>query len=622
MPLRTTHVLCLCLALLGLAGTLYKVHFPPGPVADEAAYALIAGSLWEDHDLNYDHRDLKRAYQIWDQGPYGLILFTRDGGETMYFGKPYVYSAAALPFYALFGPQGLVVFNMALYLAMFFTAAWLLCRRPAVPDVAVPGEVGSEGRWPWQRGQAAVPARRAGPTGGTGYAGLFLAGFFFASASLVYVFWMQPEVFNMACVFFPLAIWSVLRGRRNWGGWAYALLALAGLMLAAAFVSKEPLAVMALPLGVDLVWTRRFKGLGVVVLAGLVGVGVLMGGQYKLSDAWSPYRDVQRRSFETEYPLETEKDMWQLYKGTSFGSWSGVQVAATPRVFVRNLGYFVFGRHTGLLPYFPFALFVLGLFALGPRDRLGWLVLAAVAVYVLFFFLLRPGNYHGGAGFIGNRYFAGVYPALLFLLTRFDARKSLLLPFAAAGLFTLSVVAVPVQQIAPSATLQSHVRSATFQRLLPLELTLLPHGRIPGYWMKNWGQGTWVLRKDAFLAEENHPNGVWVRGDSRSEVVIVSPLPLETLYLTAFSPLPDNVLTLDSGVDRVEVRFDSSASSPLELDLEPVARDLGFLERSPREYFYRLTVETTDGWMPARRDPESGDYRYLGAFLSFTGEGP
>ena len=74
--------------------------------------------------------------------------------------------------------------------------------------------------------------------------------------------------------------------------------------------------------------------------------------------------------------------------------------------------------------------------------------------------------------------------------------------------------------------------------------------------------------------------------------------------------------------DATTGRFDSSASSPLELDLEPVARDLGFLERSPREYFYRLTVETTDGWMPARRDPESGDYRYLGAFLSFTGEGP
>lgn len=610
MRLRFTHALCLSLALLGLAATLYKVHFPPGPVADEAAYVLIAGSLWHDHDLNYDQRDLDRAYQIWDQGPYGLILFTRDGGETMYFGKPFVYSAAALPFYAVFGPQGLMVFNMALFLAMFFTAWWLFARNRAEAEAVT----GPHGR-----------AEPAGPFRGHGHGGLFLGGFFFASAAFVYVFWLQPEVFNMACTFFPLAIWAGLRGRPQWGWKAYGLLFLAGLMLAAAFVSKEPLAVMALPLGVDLLWSRRFKGLAAVVLGGLVGVALLMGVQYKLSDAWSPYRDVQRRSFETDYPLESPKDLWALYRGTSFGSWSGIGVETTPRVFVNNLGYFVFGRHTGLLPYFPFALFVLALFAFGPRDRLGWLVLAAVAIYVLFFLLLRPGNYHGGAGFIGNRYFAGIYPALLFLLTRFDARRSLWLPFAAVGLWTASVVAVPLQQIAPEATLQSHVRSATFQRLLPLELTLLPHGRIPGYWFKNWGRGVWVMRKDAFSGQENHPNGIWVRGDSRSEVVVVSPVPLEAIWFTAYSPLPNNVLTLDSGSDRVEVRFETAdlrEGVPVELEVEPVARDLGFLAGARTEYFYTFTVETTDGWMPARRDPESTDYRYLSTFFSFTGGPP
>lgn len=614
MRLRLTQALCLSLALLGLAATLYKVHFPPGPLADEAAYVLIAGSLWHDHDLSYDHRDLDRAYQIWDQGPYGLILFTRDGGETMYFGKPFVYSAAALPFYAALGPQGLMVFNMVLYLAMFLTAGWLMARRIGVTgDAAVEGAGGAA---------AAAPA---GPFLGEGYGGLFLAGFFFASAAFVYVFWLQPEVFNMACVFFPLAIWAGLRGRPRWGWGAYGLLFVAGLMLAAAFVSKEPLAVMALPLGVDLLWSRRFKGLAAVVLGGLVGVALLVGVQYKLTDAWSPYRDVQRRSFETEYPLETDQDLWELYKGTSFGSWSGVQVSATPRVFLHNLGYFLVGRHTGLLPYFPFALFVLALFVVGPRDRLGWLVLAAVAIYVLFFFLLRPGNYHGGAGFIGNRYFAGVYPALLFLLTRFDARRSLLLPFAAVGLWTASVVAVPLQQIAPEATLQTHVRSATFQRLLPLELTLLQNGRIPGYWFRNWGQGVWVLRKDAFFGQENHPNGIWVRGDSRSEVVVASPRPLDSIWFTAYSPLPNNVLTLESDAETVRLAFDTPGKRsgvPVELALEPTARDLGLLAGARQEYLYTFTVETTDGWMPARKDPESGDYRYLSTFLSFTGDPP
>ena len=611
MRQRSIHFVCLALVLLGLAATLYKVHFPPGPVADEAAYTLMAPSLWHDRDLTFDQRDLDRAYRIWDQGPHGIILFTTDGGETMHFGKPYVYSAAALPFYLVFGAQGFLVFNMALYLAMFFTAWWLFHRIEPAPVTGF----GAEG----------AAGAVAGPVAGRGHAGLFLAGFFFASAAFVYVFWIHPEVFDMACVFFPLAIWAAIRHRPRWGWWEYGGLAAAGLLYAAAFVSKEPLALLALPLGVDLVWSRRWKGLATVVAAGLVGLALLVGLQWKLTEALSPYRGVQRSSFETNYPLESQEDLWSAYKGTSYGSWSGLGTEATPRTFLYDLGYFVFGRHTGLLPYFPFALFAIGLYLAGPRGRLAHLTLLAVAAYVAFFLLLRPWNYHGGAGFIGNRYFAGIYPMLLFLPRRVDARRLLALPFLAAGLWTASVVAVPVQQIAPEFTLQSHVRSAPFQAL-PLELTLLPGGRIPGYAFVNYGQGTWVLPKQNFFAQERHPNGVWVRGSSRSQVIVVSPIELETVYFTAYSPLPGNVLTVDGGGERVVVDFADQAAreqgAPVEVAVEPIARDLGFLPRARHEYFYRLEVATTEGWLPARREEGSGDFRYLSTFLSFTGGRP
>ena len=104
-----------------------------------------------------------------------------------------------------------------------------------------------------------------------------------------------------------------------------------------------------------------------------------------------------------------------------------------------------------------------------------------------------------------------------------------------------------------------------------------------------------------------------------------APTPLDALWFTAWSPLPNNVLTLDSGSDRVVVAFDTPGKRsgvPVELQIEPVARDLGFLAGARREYIYRFTLETTDGWMPARKDPESQDHRYLSTFLSFTGEGP
>lgn len=589
MRFRPLTAVCLALVLLGLAGSIYKIHFPPGPIADEAAYVLMTQSLWHDHDLAYDHRDLFRAYENWDQGPYGMILMTKDGGQTMSFGKPYAYSLAAVPFYVLFGVQGLVIFNMALFLAMVFAAWWFFSHESAE----------------------------------SGHIGLLLGGFFFASAAFCYVFWMQPEVFNMACLFFPLLLWQVLRRRDVWTTRDHVLLAGAGALLALAFVSKEPTVLLGAPIAVDLLWRKRWKGLLALALPSLLALGLLMAVQWKMTGTWSPYRNVQRRSFETDYPIESQKDLWATYRGTSYGSWSGLGPEMNGRMLLHNLKYFFVGRHTGLLPYFPFALFLLGLYLAGPKDRSRHLLLLAVAGYCLVFLLIRPNNYHGGAGFLGNRYFASIYPALLFLPGRLSARRSLVLPYAAAGLWTAAVVAVPVQAITPEATLQAHVRMPTFQAL-PLELTLLNYGRIPGYYLRGWTEGVWIVPKQNWFAEERHPNGVWVRGASRSEVIIVAERPLEKVKFTAYSLSDQNVLTVKTNEEEVEVRFDTEGKrqgTPVELRLEPIARNLGFLPQAKQEYFHRLILRTTDGIMPARRDPNSQDYRYLGVFLDFTGGG-
>jgi hypothetical protein len=582
MRTRTLPAICVSVLLLGLAATVYKLHFPPGPIADEPAYVMMTQSIWHDHDLAYDRRDLDRAYRTWDQGPNGLILVTRDGGKTMRYGKPFIYPLAAVPFYAVFGVQGMVIFNMALFLAMLW-AAW----------------------WFWRRE--------------SGHVGLFLAGFFFASAAFCYVFWLQPEVFDMACGFFPLLIWQTVRRRQVWSWREPALLGVAGLLLAAGFVSKEPLGLLAAPIGIDLLWQRRFRSVLTLAAPGLAGLALLFAAQWHLTGSYSPYRGVQRRSFESEYPLESDRDFWALYRGTSFGSWSGLGIETTPRRLLYDLGYFVFGRHTGLLPYFPFALFVLALYLLGPKDRSQHLLLAAIAGYCLVLLLMRPNNYHGGMGAVGNRYFAGIYPALLFLPGRIAARRSLLLPFAAAGLWTAAVAAVPLLQLAPEPTLQAHVRAATFQAL-PLELTLI--AKIPGYFLRAWPGGVWVVPKQSFYAEERHPRGVWVRGASRSEVVVVSPAPVERLRFKVYSLSEVNELTLDSGVERTVVRFDSDAKrqgTPVELAPRLEARNLGFFPDAPEEYFYRFVLTSTDGVVPAHRDPKSQDTRNLGVFLGFEG---
>jgi hypothetical protein len=585
MRSRTLPALCVSLLLLGLAGTIYKLHFPPGPIADEPAYVLMTQSLWHDHDLSYDRRDLERAYRIWDLGPNGLILATPDGGKTLRYGKPFIYPLAAVPFYAVFGVPGMVIFNMTLFLAMLW-AAW----------------------WFWR--------------GESGHVGLFLGGFFFASVAFSYVFWLQPEVFDMACAFFPLLIWQVVRRRAAWTWREPALLGVAGLMLAAGYISKEPLALMGAPIAIDLAWQRRFRGLLALAAPALLGVALLFAAQRHLTGGWSPYRGVQRRSFDSEYPFESQRDFWALYRGTSYGSWSALGVETSGRMLAYNAGYFVFGRHTGLLPYFPFALFTVGLYLAGPKNRSQHLLLLALLAYCAALLILRPNNFQGGMGFLGNRYFAGIYPALLFLPGRIAARRSLVLPFAAAGLWTASVVAVPLMQLAPQPGLQVHVRSAPFQAL-PLELTLLH--KIPGYFFAPWPGGVWVVPKQNFYADEHHAHGVWVRGASRSEVDVVAPGPPAdplVLRFNVYSLSDANEVTFESSGERFSVRFDSEAKrqgAPVEIALHPVARNLGFFADAPQETFYRFVLTSTDGVVPAHRNAASQDLRNLGVFLGFEG---
>lgn len=587
MRSRFLPAACLALALLGLAAGLYGVHFPPGPRGDEATYVLMVQSLWHDHDLAYDQRDLLRGYQVWNRGPSGLTLFTPDGGRSMYFGEPFAYALAALPFYALLGVQGVVVLNMALFLVCAGAAWWFFRARGA---------------------------------------GVLLAGFFFASAAFGYVFRLEPAVFTMACLFFPLLLWRKLRRRPIWGRREDLLLALAGMLLSGAILTGGPAALLGLPIAVDLGLERRFRGLLVLVGSAVLAFALAGAMQRHWTGTWSPYRAPRRSTFTNEFPIESRRDVWQLRLPARSGPWSaGPGQDLAPRLLARNAGYFLAGRYSGVLPYFPFALLALGLYLAGPRDRAGHLLLAAVAGYCLFILLLRPFDWRGSPDDLGDRAFALVYPALVFLPGHFRLRRPglALLPFAAAGLWTVPALAMPVPALAHEPTPQEHVRAPAF-RALPLELTLLAGHDLDGWAARTWGQAVWIVPRESFFVDEPHPNGVWVRGASRSEVVMVSPTRVRRVRLVVYSLAPENELTLDSGEERVRVRFDSEAKrngTPIDLKVAPAARNLGFFAASAGEFVYRLTVTSTDGLVPARRDPNSPDLRYLGTFLDFTGRG-
>jgi hypothetical protein len=579
MRFRILTALCPALLLLGFAWTLAGIRAPL-PAGDEATSVLMVQSLWHDRDDAFREADLARAVKIWDGGPAGLILFTDDGGKTLRYGRPLAYPLAALPFYGVLGIRGIALFNMALFLAMAGAGLWLLKEE-------------------------------------TGLAGLFVAGFFFASAAFAYAFRMEPEVFLMACAFFPLLAWQRLRSLPDWRRRHLAGLAVAGALVGAALTSSPLLAVLGFPILVDLALRRRFRGVLVFLAGLLLAAGALILLQRVGTKEWTPFGGAQRRTFVDEFPLESRRDLWQGYRGESG---EPLDVTDGLKLLPRNLGYVLAGRYTGLLPYFPFALFALGLYLLGSKDPSRHLLLAALALYVLAVLIAHPRGFTGGPGFLGSRYLAMAYPAFLFLPGRISVRRSLVLPYVAAGLWTAAAVAGSLSRLAPEAPLQLHTQTPTFQRL-PLELTLLSADRLPGYVTQTWGDALWIFPHWRFFAEERHPHGVWARGGTRSEVIVVSPRPVSRLSFLAYSLAADNDLILTSNVDRLRVRFDTEGKrngTPVELAAEPVAHDLGLL---PRGSFYRFTLETTGGLVPVRHNPRTGDPRNLGVFLDFTGEG-
>lgn len=584
----------LAVGLLLLAAA-YALPLPDAPVGEEATQLLAAASLWHDGDLRYEAADLARGYAAWEVGPRRLALIpgTRPGVGT--FAAPVPYVAVAAPAYGLLGARGLRLLNVALLLAML----WLARRHllgPAEP--------------------------RPHP------AGLLLAGFFLASAVTAWTLRFQSEIFLTACLFFSVAIWCQVRSEPGSSRWALLPWAGSGALLAVAAVSEPALALLALPVVVDLAWARRFRGAAVFATA-LLGVALLVAGvQERLTGAWGPALAAEAHVYDGPYPLEAVP---ALETGGSGGARSEETAAPSPRLLLRRAGWLLAGRHVGLLPYFPFALFVVGLYLVDLRrggGRARHLLAVTLLVYLGLAVARFPWAASGDAASLaapGARALALVYPLFLLLPRRFRAGRAAILPALAAGVWVVPSLAVAAGGLAGTYGVELPARGPTF-RPLPVELELLAEGSLPGYTVfdrfPEATGGRWLVPLETFFLAEGHPEGVWVHGSSRSEVFVVSAGPLDAIRFRASSVAAENVLRVTGDGEVLRARYDTAGKRqgvPVEVRPELVARGLGlFLEDEPEaEHVYRFVLETSGGAIPARVNPESDDPRYLGVFLEF-----
>ncbi len=611
-PVRLVFLSLACFFLL-FPLAVPRPGMPPTLKADEPAYYLMAMSLVKDGDLVCDRGDLRRLFDAYPHLPVeNLILKSDDGWKTVHFGKPYLYSLLAAPMAGMFGARGMVAFNMALLLAMVWMGYSHLRRR--------------NDEW---------------------LAAVFSALFFFLSPVFVYVFWIQPEILNMfgiaACLYLGFSHSngspagedeSRLRGSRViralFGETARPVWSAAALALAV--YNKPMFAILGIPVLWHL-WRRRsWKAATAWVLAAVVAMGAIAG----LSIAWtgkpSAYLGSARAGIKIDDPERFDELIAPLARRTyraeqredlppASYSWLFRIPKLFPSLLKENLGYFLWGRHTGLLLYMPFALVAVLFFLINDRrsvDR--WLLVAALAGVAFFFLIWIHYNWHGGSGFVGNRYYASVYPAFLFLVGRIRPAGLIAAGAVAAGLFLAPILFTPYGAPVPDPTLQFHARSSLFERF-PVELSLRHH--LPGYEGMTAHGVTFRARKDLVEVPDTGSGSMWVRGAASTEIWATSAQPLTSLVFDVTSPSPQNRIDLELGGERHRIEFDEPETESADRELvefRPRSESKLWYQYDKKIHGYRLVVSSRTGRNPRRSDGEVIQPQfYVGGQLTYLG---
>jgi hypothetical protein len=587
------------------------VHTGPGIAGDikgdDAVYVAAALSAAFDGNLSFERRDLERFEGLYHRGPEGIFLKRgktlrlRAGGafpfvhveknpdpriDRLYFGKALIYPVVAAPFVRVFGLNGLLLLNVVL-IAIAACCAYLFLAARSSPAAAA----------------------------------LFTTAFFFATAMPVYlVFWM-PEILNVALVTVAYFLWTyreVAPNRRLGGAWPQ--LAAAALLGLATYSKPFPNGLMVAPL-VLAAWWRREWTRGIVLGAVAVAVAALSFAFNAAVTGEFNYQGGDRQTFYGSFPFDGSGDVWNR-QARQVVTEGDVQLEVLtnrelPTRFARNVRYFLVGRHFGFIPYFFPGVVAIIAWLMSPARRDSWRV-ATFAVFLLSvaaMLLVWPFTWSGGGGPTGNRYLLGVYPVLLFLMPPGNIAWAGLLAWLGGALFTAKILLNPF--IAAKYPFLTTERGAA--RRLPVELSMLtdlpimlagptrariPYGHDPTMLL-------YFLDQNAFPPE---PPGMWVAGGRRTDIVVHTNDRIDHVSVEAESPI-STVLTVSMGAQPVVVPLTPGKIATFNVPARGV-----LYERYVESYAYVLSAASSEGFVPALRDPSAPvrDYRNLGALIRFA----
>lgn len=574
-----------------------------GLKSDEATYVAAALSAAYDGDLQFERRDLERFAGLYHSGPEGIFLkrgktmrirtrlsppfirITRrddPNSNRLYFGKAVVYPLLAAPFVRVFGLNGMMLLHVCLLASAGLAAYFFLVAQ-------------------------GPPARAL----------ILTTAFFGASVLPVYGVFLMPELFNFTLVMVAYFLWlrrevshdGVLQ--HSWTSYAAAIL------LGICTYSKPlPTLVLAAPL-VVLPWVRRQwrHGFAVGLVFALV-TGALFGLNAAISGEFN-YQGGDRRTFYGSFPFDRPDYAWQTGAGSGPAGTDGQmqQLVLTspeaPRWFAQNLVYFLVGRHFGLLPYyFPGVVAVFAWLTSRARgDAWRILVFLSFVAATVSLLLVLPFTWSGGGGPPGNRYFFAAYPVLLFLFPPGGTLTPGLIAWVGGALFTAKMLVNPfIAAKYPYLTVEKGPArrlpvEVTMANDLPVRLAQPLRARVqyrtdPGVLLYHLDQNSWPPE----------PNGMWISGSGRSEIIVRAAFPIQYMQFEAESPVP-TIITISLG------------STPVRVALQP--RKIAYFNvpasgrRGFGDFNYLMVAQSTEGFVPHLLEPANLDYRNLGAQLRF-----
>lgn len=336
--------------------------------SDQASHIMAAQSLWHDQDLKYTLADLARFRKAFPAagGPRGMFLKQADDGE-LYYAKPFLYATVTAPFYGVLGSSGFVVLNFLVLLLI-----------------------------------AALTVRSVDVHFSRAHSHVLTMALVFLSPFIVWVSIPHPDLLIAALLMSGGYLLLV--------GSTCISLIVAGILLGLS-VYEKPTFVILVPFLVlaarQLTYTVR--GLIVVLAASVWFLPTLV--QLSQDGNLLAYQGLRFNVADSPYPLE---------QGWSAPRHSGVDqvfdaVALVKGVLTnlylmpQKLLDFLIGRQTGIVLYFPVALFLL-VTVLFVKPRSAWPVLLAFSAYLVMNWLAFPTNGFGGAGSYGSRYLMQVLP--------------------------------------------------------------------------------------------------------------------------------------------------------------------------------------------------------------------